>query len=181
MKIIALIGSLRTGSYNKQLIETMQERYGDKFDIEIANIGALPHYNEDIELSPGETVGNFKKQIADADGIFISTAEFNWSIPGVLKNALDWLSRVDKPINGKLVLPLGVSGGALGTVRAQQHLRQVLSSMGIQAKVLPPAGNEVYIGQAQQKFENGKLTDEATLNFLDQVVEHFIKFTEENK
>lgn len=179
MKVVALVGSLRKDSFNRQLVETIETRYRHLFKVEIAEIGILPHYNEDDEHNPSEEVKQFKRQIADADAVIISTPEFNWSIPGVLQNALDWTSRVERPLVGKPVLPMGVSQGVLGTVRAQLHLRQVLMSMGVNAKIMPPAGNEVFIGTAGQKFTDGVLTDEPTLQFLDQVVEKFVAFAKE--
>lgn len=179
MKVVALVGSIRKDSLNMQLVKTIEQRYSDLFEIEIADIGMLPHYNEDDEHTPSEEVQQYKAQIAEADAVIICTPEFNWSIPGVLKNALDWLSRVDRPLVGKPVLPMGVSQGGLGTVRAQLHLREVLASMGIQANVISPAGNEILIGGAGQKFENGELTHEVTLQFLDEVVHRFVDFVRE--
>jgi chromate reductase len=175
MKIVALVGSLRKDSYNMQLAKTMQERYQADFELSIADIGALPHYNQDDENHPADVVHTFKKQVADADGVLIVTPEFNWSIPGVLKNALDWLSRVDRVMINKPVMIAGVSGGMMGTIRAQLQLRQMLASPGIAARVLPPAGNEVVINFASQKFDaSGRLADAATLAFLDEVVKKFI-------
>lgn len=179
MKIVALVGSLRKGSFNMQLVKTIEKRYSHLFELEIADIGSLPHYNEDDEKTPSEVVVQFKQQIAQADAVIISTPEYNWSVPGVLQNALDWTSRVDRPLVGKPVLPMGVSQGVLGTVRAQLHLRQVLMSMGVNAKILPPAGNEIFIGAAGQKFADGELTDEATLAFLDAVIDKFVAFAKE--
>lgn len=179
MKIVAIVGSLRKDSFNMQLVKTIEKRYSHLFEIEIADIGNLPFYNEDEEKSPSEKIQNYKKMVADADAVLISTPEFNWSMSGVLKNALEWLSRVDKPIAGKPVLPMGVSQGVLGTVRAQLHLRQVLGS--IQATTLPPAGNEIFIGSAGQKFQDGYLTDEGTLKFLDLVVDKFVTFVKEQE
>ena len=176
MKIVALVGSLRKGSFNMQLVKTIEKRYSHLFELEIADIGILPHYNEDDEKTPSEAVKQFKQQIAEADAVIISTPEFNWSVPGVLQNALDWTSRVDRPLVGKPVLPMGASQGVLGTVRAQLHLRQVLMSMGVNAKIMPPAGNEIFIGAAGQKFADGELTDEATLTFLDTVIDKFVAF-----
>ena len=144
------------------------------FELEIADIGILPYFNEDNEKTPSDEVKSFKSMIAEADAVLISTPEFNWSMSGVLKNALEWLSRVDKPIAGKPVIPMGVSQGVLGTARAQLHLRQVLSS--IQATTMPPAGNEIFIGSAGQKFQDGELTDEKTLQFLDKVIGKFVDF-----
>lgn len=178
MKILAIVGSLRRESFNMQLVKTMQERYEGKMDIELADIRSLPHYDQDEEANPPEVVRQFKARIANADGIIIVTPEYNWSFPGVLKNAIDWASRVDKVFVGKPVMTAGVTPGVLGTVRAQMHLRDVLSSPGVQARILPPGGNEVLIGGAMQKFDEmtGRLVDKATLEFLDGIVDKFLEF-----
>ncbi len=173
MKIVAMVGSLRKDSYNRQLVKTLEKRYQHLFEVDIVDIGVLPYYNEDEEMNPPIEVDSFKKKIAESDGVLISTPEFNWSIPGVLKNALEWLSRVDKPIAGKPVISMGTSQGGLGTVRAQLHLRQVLAS--VQAVTLPPAGNEIFIGPASKRFQDGELTHEVTLQFLDEVIERFVE------
>ncbi len=176
MKMIAIVGSLRKGSLNMALAKSMQERYRDKFDLEIADIGSLPYYNTDDEEHPSDTVLKLKKQINEADAVFIFTPEYNWSIPGVLKNALDWLSRGDKVLVDKPVLIAGVTPAMLGTVRAQLHLREILSSLGISARMLPPGGNEILINMANDKFDaSGRLTDQNTLTFLDQVVDKFLQ------
>ncbi|MCM3117850.1 NAD(P)H-dependent oxidoreductase [Neobacillus sp. MER 74] len=178
MKIVAIVGSLRKESYNMHLAKTIQDRYEDKMEIEIADIRSLPYFDQDEENNPPQSVKEFKEAIASADGVLIITPEFNWSIPGVLKNALDWASRVDKVFIGKPVMALGVTMGKLGTVRAQMHLREILAAPGIQAKILPPGGNEILIGQASQKFDDqtGQLVDEGTLSFLDSKVDTFIDF-----
>lgn len=178
MNITVIVGSIRKNSYNLQVARTLEERYQDKWNIRIADIRALPHFDQDEENNPEQAVLEFKKLLASADGVIIITPEYNWSIPGVLKNALDWASRVDKPLIGKPVMALGVTPGMLGTVRAQMHLREILAAPGIQARILPPGGNEVLIGQATQKFdeETGHLVDEVTLNFLDRKVDAFIDF-----
>lgn len=178
MNIVTIVGSLRKESYNMQLAKTMKERYKGKLNINIADIRSLPHFDQDEENNPPQPVKEFKKAILNADGIIIITPEYNWSIPGVLKNALDWTSRVDKVFIGKPVMALGATPGMLGTVRAQMHLREILVAPGIQAKILPPGGNEVLIGFANQKFNEqiGQLVDEGTLSFLDSKVETFIDF-----
>jgi chromate reductase, NAD(P)H dehydrogenase (quinone) len=178
VNIVAIVGSLRKKSYNMQLAKTMQERYKGKLNIQIADIGSLPHYDQDEENNPPQPVKEFKEAIANADGVMIITPEYNWSVPGVLKNALDWASRVDKVFIGKPVMTLGATLGMLGTIRAQMHLREILVSPGIQAKILPPGGNEVLIGLANQKFdeETNQLVDEGTLNFLDSKIDAFVDF-----
>lgn len=176
MNIVAIVGSLRKESYNMQIAKTMQERYTDLMNIEIAKISSLPYFNEEEELDPPQDVKNFKNSIANADGVIIITPEYNWSVPGVLKNAIDWASRVEKVFIGKPVMTLGASPGAVGTVRAQLHLRDILSSPGIQAKVLPPGSNEILINFAPQKFESGRLVDESTLQFIDEKINNFLEF-----
>jgi len=174
MKVAAIVGSLRKDSYNRQLAETLKERYSSKFDLEILEIGNLPHYNQDNEFDPAPSVKEFKQKVKEADAVLLLTPEYNWSIPGVLKNALDWLSRVDKVLIGKPVMVAGAATGLLGTIRAQLQLRQILSAL--QVDLFPPAGNEILINQAQTKFTDGRLTDEGTLSFLDEVVERFTAF-----
>lgn len=183
MNIVTLVGSLRKASYNMQLAETMRERYRDKMTMDILDIGRLPHFNQDQEADPPPVVKDFKKKIAEADGVIIITPEYNWSVPGVLKNAIDWASRADKVFIGKPVMTAGVTIGMVGTVRAQLHLRDILSSPGVQAKVLPPGGNEVLIPFAEQKFDaaTGRLTDEATLAFLDAVMEKFVDWVRQSQ
>lgn len=178
MNIVVIVGSLRKESYNMQLAKTMQERYKENLNIQIADIRSLPHFDQDEENNPPKPVKEFKEAISNADGVMIITPEYNWSVSGVLKNALDWASRVDKVFIGKPVMTLGATMGMLGTVRAQMHLREILASPGIQAKILPPGGNEVLIGFANQKFDEqtNQLVDEGTLNFLDSKVDAFVDF-----
>lgn len=182
MNIVAIVGSLRKESFNMRLANTIQDRYKDKFNLGIADIRSLPHFDQDEENNPPQVVKTFKQAIAAADGVMFITPEFNWSVPGVLKNAIDWTSRVDKVLINKPVMSLGTTPGILGTVRAQMHLREILSSPGVQAKILPPGGNEVLIGSAPQKFDGqtGKLIDENTLKFLDEKINRFIDFIKED-
>ncbi len=183
MKIIALVGSLREQSYNMQLAKTIQERYEENFELLIPNLGELPHFNQDDELDPPSVVKNYKEIVKEADGVIVITPEYNWSIPGVLKNALDWLSRVDKVLTDKPVMTAGVSAGLMGTIRAQLQLRQVFTSPGLQVRLLPPAQNEIVINLASQKFDEatGRLVDENTLAHIDGIVERFIDFVKAAK
>ncbi|MFM1654614.1 NADPH-dependent FMN reductase [Brevibacillus sp. B_LB10_24] len=175
MKVAAIVGSIRKESYNLKLVKFMQKRYQGQLDIEIVNIRDLPHYDQDIENEPSAVVKEFKSKVAAADAVLWATPEYNYSIPGVLKNAIDWLSRVDKVMIGKPSLIIGASMGALGTVRAQQHLRDILYSIGVSSPIM--LGNEVYIGAVHEKIdENGVLTHEPTVAFLDQVVESFVSW-----
>ncbi|HLR21271.1 MAG TPA: NADPH-dependent FMN reductase [Tissierellaceae bacterium] len=175
MKIVAISGSISKDSYNRKLICYMQERYKDKMEIEILSIEDFPMYNEDIELDTPSIVKEAQDKIKESDGILISTPEFNHSIPGALKNALDWFSRVDHVMIGKPSMIMGASQGNLGTVKAQMHLRTILNSRGIGTLNLP--GNEVLIGSIQNKVDNrGNLTDQPTIEFLDETIDNYIEW-----
>lgn len=173
MKVVAIVGSISEQSKNKKLAEFMQKRFKDKLDIEIMLLNDMPMYNEDIELNPPAVVDEMRKQIRESEGLLILTPEYNHSIPGVLKNALDWFSRVERVMLNKPTMIVGASMGALGTVKAQLHLREILNSGGVGAITLPR--NEVFIGSIQDKVdEEGYLNDESTIQFLDTVVDQFI-------
>ncbi|ANS74279.1 NADPH-dependent FMN reductase [Paenibacillus yonginensis] len=177
MKIAAIVGSLRKDSFNMRLARYMQEQFKHKLDIEILKIHELPFYNQDIELDPPESVKIFKHKVSMADAVLWITPEYNYSIPGVTKNAIDWLSRVDKVMKGKPSWILGSSMGFLGSVRAQLHLREILFSPSIASPFYP--GNEVYIGTAHEKFnEHGELIHEPTKQYLKTVTDHFIEWME---
>lgn len=177
MKIVAIAGSISKNSYNKKLVSFIKRRYKDKVDIEIIDIGDIPMYNEDREMDPPKVIKDIRKKILASDGILISTPEYNHSIPGVLKNTLDWLSRVERVMLNKPGMIVGASMGVFGTVKAQIHLRQILNSGGISVLTLP--GNEVFIGSIQDKMdEKGNITDELTIKFLDNTMDEFIKWVE---
>ena len=180
MKVVAIVGSIRKESYNLKLAKYVQRTYKDRFDLEILNIRDLPHYDQDIELNPPQVVSDFKKKVAAADAVLWVTPEYNFSIPGVLKNAIDWLSRVDKVVIGKPSWIMGATMGTLGTIRAQLHLRDILFCPGVGSPLLP--GNEVYVAQVQEKMDQeGNLTHEPTIKFLDQVVNNFIEWLDLQK
>lgn len=137
-------------------------------------------YNEDIELDMPDVVKELRKKVKESQGVLMVTPEYNHSIPGVLKNVLDWFSRIDRVLLNKPVMIVGASTGALGTVKAQIHLRQILNSGGIGALTLP--GNEVFIGNIQEKMDqSGKVIDESTIKYLDKVVDNFLKWAEKVK
>lgn len=175
MKIRVIVGSISTKSNNMKIAKFIVGRYKEKFDIEIIDIKDMPMYNEDIELNSPQIVLDVKKQAKEADGILFVTPEYNYSIPGVLKNTLDWFSRVSRPIAGKPTMMLGASTGSVGTVRSQNHLRQVLNSAGVAAVNLP--GNELYISNVEDKLDkDGILTDESTIERIDKSVDNFIEW-----
>ncbi|GIP37145.1 FMN reductase [Paenibacillus sp. J31TS4] len=173
MRVAAIIGSNREHSFNRMLVDYIAKTYREQLDVEIADIRELPFYNQDHEASPPASVLQFREQIAEADAVLWATPEYNYSIPGVLKNAIDWLSRGDKVLVGKPSWIVGASMGTLGSVRAQGHLRDILFSPGVSSPLLP--GNEVYVGQVHEKFDaEGRLLHEPTAAFLDIVVSNFL-------
>ena len=179
MKIAAIIGSNRKESYNRKITTFIQERFQEKIEMEILKIEKLPIYSEDDEFNPSSIVKEIKQKITESDGVLITTPEYNHSIPGILKNALDWISRVDTVMVKKPVMIIGCTTGALGTVRAQIHLRQILNSPGISALILP--GNEVYITFVNEKMnKSGELIDEPTIQILDRTMDNFVDWIERN-
>lgn len=165
MKVIGLSGSLRQDSYNSMALRAAQRIAPAGMTIEIVDIRAIPLYDEDVR-SKGEpaAVVEIKEKIRDADAVLIATPEYNFSLPGVLKNALDWLSRPPlAPFEEKLVAVMGASAGATGTARAQLDLRKVLIFLNAFTVNKP----EVLIRDAAGKFDaEGELTDEATCEFI---------------
>jgi chromate reductase len=180
MKIVGLSGSLRKGSYNSAALRAAQALAPEGAVIEIAEIGDLPLYNDDIrEAGYPAPVERLRRQIAEADAVLFVTPEYNYSVSGVLKNAIDWASRPpNQPFDGKPVGIMGASGGLFGTARAQYHLRQML----IFLNAFPVNKPEVMIGQAQTKFdEAGNLTDEATREFIRKLLVSLVAWTERLK
>lgn len=172
MEIVAIVGSLRKESYNLKIAKFIKDRYKDKLNIEIL-IPDLPIFNEDIEKDPPVEVIDFKEKIKNAEGVLIVSLEYNHSIPGGLKNALDWCSRGDRVLAKKPVFIVGASNGNVGTARSQMDLRTVLNSPGLNAFVLP--SNLVLIPNVQTLFnEKDEFVDERTIKYLDKVVDNFI-------
>ena len=157
--VLAICGSLRAGSYNQAALRTAIELKPPGMTIETADIGSFPLYNEDV-LARGypPPVETLRRQIAEADALLFVTPEYNYSIPGVLKNAIDWASRPpDQPFAGKPVAIMGAGAGMAGTARAQYDLRRCCVFLDMHPINKP----EVLIGQAQTKFDaEGRFTDE---------------------
>jgi len=179
-KIAVLVGSLRKDSYNRKVANELIKLAPESLELEIVEIGNLQHYNEDLDANPPAEWVKFRNKIAEADGYLFVTPEYNHSIPGALKNALDWCSRVDRVMVSKPTFIVGASNGNVGTARCQAHLRQILNSGGISAIDLP--GNQVLIENIQDKFdETGEFIDERTIKYLDKVVGNYIKWAEKVK
>ena len=176
LRVAGISGSLRKGSLNSAALRAAIELAPDGMTIESAGISDLPLYNDDLrEAGYPPTVEAFRSQLSAADAVLFVTPEYNYSISGVLKNAIDWASRPpNQPFNGKAVAIMGVSPGLLGTARAQYHLRQMLVFLN----AFPINKPEVMIGQAAQKFdEAGRLTDEPTRDFVRKMLESLASWT----
>lgn len=165
IRILGIVGSLRSGSYNRLALKAAQELLPDGVELELIELHGIPVFNQDDELLPPAAVVEFKRRIAAADAILFATPEYNYSIPGVLKNAIDWASRPygKSAWLGKPAALLGASTGSLGTARAQYHLRQILVAQDMPVVSQP----EVMIGLAEQRFDSdGRLVDESSRKLI---------------
>ena len=179
MHILALLGSLRHGSYNRMALHAAMELAPAGMEIEVAEIGDLPLYNEDLDQSTILPVQRLKEQIRNADAILFVTPEYNYSVPGVLKNAIDWASRppAENPFNGKPCAIMSASTGLLGGSRAQYHLRQSCIFLNLHVMNRP----EVMIAKAHEKFDaSGKLIDEITRKVLTSFLVSLKEWAERN-
>ena len=177
LRFVVLVGSLRRGSFNAAIARALPALApGEVTIVPLGSIGEFPLFNQDLEAQclPSAVVA-MGEAIAKADGVIIVTPEYNYSVPGVLKNALDWLSRLPtKPFAGKPVAIQSASPGLFGGVRAQHHLRQSLVFLDARALAQP----EVTVAQARSKFDEktGELTDAATREFIAKQLQAFAAF-----
>ena len=176
LTILGISGSLRAGSFNTMALEAAKELVPENAVLESFDIAGFGDFNQDHEQDPPEKVREFKAAIRAADAILFVTPEYNYSIPGVLKNAIDWASRPygDSAWSGKPVAIMGASIGKIGTARAQYHLRQTFVFLNMHAVNQP----EVMIGPAQNAFdEGGTLTDETTRGLIRDLLKNLTDLT----
>jgi chromate reductase len=174
--ILGFAGSLRKDSYNKALLHAAIELIPKGVKLEVFDLEGIPPFNQDLEDNMPERVKKFKAKIRAADAILIATPEHNYSVPGVLKNAIDWASRPyeDNSFEGKPVAIMSASPGMFGGARAQYHLRQVLVSLNMHAINRP----EVIVASADEKIdEKGNLTDEKARKKMRQLMESLVDWT----
>jgi chromate reductase len=177
IKILGIAGSLRKDSFNQAALRAAAGLVPVQAEIEIYDIDGFPGFNQDLDQEPPGKVTEFKRTIRGADAILFSSPEYNYSIPGVLKNAIDWASRPygDSAWEGKPAAIMGCSPGNIGTARMQYHLRQVMVFLNM----FPLNRPEVMIGKCVEKFDAaGNLTDEKTREFIRQMLVSLVDWTE---
>ena len=177
-RILTLVGGIGQGSLNKKLFNVLKTSYGEDADLIAFDISKLPFFSQDLELEPPDIVTAFKEEIRESDAVLFITPEYNHSIPGVLKNAIDWGSR---PYGMNLWerIPaglMGVSAGNIGTYGAQQHLRQVLSYLNMRVMNQP----EFYLNGARAFSTDGTL-DERSMSFVEKFWSSFLGWISEQK
>ena len=151
MKIVAIVGTNASFSYNRLLLNYMREHFSGQADIEVCEIRDIPMFNENVPDTDPDSVNYLSRAISNADGVVIGCPEHNHSVPSALKSVLEWLSYRQHPLNGKPVMIVGASYHPQGSSRAQIHLRQILDAPGVGARVLP--GNEFLLGNVKQAFD----------------------------
>jgi chromate reductase len=180
-RVLGLAGSFRKASYNGMALRAAIELAPPGMTIESYDYRDIPFYDGDAEAESGlpAPVEKLREAIRAADAVLIVTPEYNTSMPGLLKNALDWTSRgAQQPLRGKPIAVMGTSPGMFGTIRAQQHLRQMLLNVGAQVMV----GPQVAIGNAGQRFSaTGQLTDEATQQFVRDLLGNLVDWARQLK
>jgi chromate reductase len=180
MTILGVAGSLRKTSFNRGALRAAKELAPEGVTVEEFELEGIPLYNQDEERNPPARVTEFKAKIRAADAILFVTPEYNFSIPGVLKNAIDWASRPygDSAWDGKPAAIMGASVGTLGTGRAQYHLRQCCVFLNM----FPVNRPEVLIANAAQRFDaDGNLTDEQSRQLIRQLLENLAAWTRKIK
>ncbi len=177
LQILGFAGSLRKGSYNKALLRAAVELAPEGTEIQAFDLEGIPPFNQDLENEPVAAVRKFKEGIRAADALLIVTPEYNYSIPGVLKNALDAASRPysENPFHNKPVAIMGASIGILGTARAQYHLRQSCVFLNMYPLNQP----EVMVAMAQNKIDSaGRITDQETKERISGLLAALVTWTQ---
>lgn len=177
IKILGICGSLRKASFNRMALNVVVEegqKQGHAF--EVAAIDEIPLYDADLQASGfPEAVVRLGEQVADADAVIFVSPEYNYSVPGALKNAIDWVSRLpNQPFAGKPVAIMGASMGGIGTARMQYHLRQILVFLDARPLNKP----EIMIGAAHERFDSeGRLNDDKTREMIGKLLESLNDWT----
>lgn len=176
LEVLGISGSLRRDSFNTELIRVAAEEAPPDMTIALADISDLPIYNADLERESGfpEPVERLRDEMARADGLLFATPEYNYSVPGALKNAIDWASRRPSPMDLKPAAILG-AGGRSGTARAQRHLRDILEHNQLQVVSEP----EVLLAGARSLFAGGTLQDTMARKEIRRLLESLLETIEQ--
>lgn len=177
--ILGIVGSLRKDSYNRSALKAAQELVPEGAVLSLVELHGIPVFNQDNEMALPAAVLEFERRILAADAILFATPEYNYSVSGVLKNAIDWASRPygESAWTGKAAAVMGASSGSLGTARAQCHLRQILVTLNMPVVNQP----EVMIGNAALRFDQyGTLTDEPTRQFIQKLLGALVRLIKNN-
>jgi len=172
LKILGIAGSLRKTSYNKAVLRAAQKLCPAGAELGTFELDGIPGFNQDEEKNPPAKVADLKSRVRAADAILFVTPEYNYSVPGVLKNAIDWASRPygDSAWTGKPVAVMGASVGVIGTARAQYHLRQMFVFLDMEAVNQP----EVMIQASKGIDDRGELTDEKSKELIAQLLKNLV-------
>ena len=176
VKILGIPGSLRQASFNRFALVAAQSLLPSGASLDIFELDGVPVYNQDLDKQPPARVVEMKARVRAADAVLFSTPEYNYSMPGVLKNAIDWASRPygDSAWQGKPVAVMGASVGMLGSARAQYHLRQCFVFLNM----YPVNQPEVLLANAAQRFnEKGELTDESSREQIRKLLAELVTWT----
>ena len=176
--ILGIAGSLRQASYNRAALRAAERLVPEGARLDIFDLAGIPLFNQDDEKNLPPRVVELKRSIRAADAVLLATPEYNYSMPGVLKNAIDWASRPygDNSWDGKPVALMGASPGSLGTARAQYQLRQLFVALNMPALNRP----EVLISNAAERFdEQGNLKDESTGRHIRNLLESLVEWTQQ--
>lgn len=174
-KLIGLVGTNSDASTNRQLLEFMKTHFKDKAEIELVEIKDLPMFNKPADMKLPEAVLDMAKKIEEADGVIISTPEYDHSVPASLMSALSWLSYGTYPFVDKPVMITGASYGTLGSSRAQSHLRHILDAPELKARIMP--SSEFLLSHSLQAFNpEGALISEEKTEQLEELFEDYLLF-----
>ncbi len=177
MRYLAIVGTNSNVSTNRMLLQFMKEHFKQEAQIELCEIKDLPAFYEAKDDQVPQQVEAVSEQIRQADGVIIATPEYDHAITAALKSALEWISYTSQALTDKPVLVVGASHGALGSSRAQAHLRQILDSPELAARIMP--SSEFLLGKSQAAFDaTGRLIDEDKLTELDEIFREFMLFTQ---
>ena len=174
--VLGIAGSLRRESYNRGALRAARQLVPEGATLDVFELDGIPGFNQDQEQNPPAKVVELKKRVRGADAILFVTPEYNYSVPGVLKNAIDWASRpyADNAWNGKPAAIMGASIGGIATARAQYHLRQIMVFLNM----FPINQPEVMIGNAADRFDTeGNLTDETTKDYIRRLLQALVEWT----